>query len=62
MAPVGFIQSELDLKLLVLYIMDHVAGPITFNEIGDANRDGAFIKTANTVDGVWDFVKVQTVG
>ena len=39
-----------------------VTGPITFNEIGDANRDGAFIKTANTVDGVWDFVKVQTVG
>ena len=35
MAPVGFIQSELDLKLLVLYIMDHVAGPITFNELLD---------------------------
>ncbi len=39
-----------------------VTGLIEFDEIGDAKRDGAFIKTANTVDGVWDFVKVQTVG
>ena len=39
-----------------------VTGPIEFDSIGDAKRDGAFIKTANTVDGVWDFVKVQTVG
>ncbi|MBQ9109265.1 MAG: ABC transporter substrate-binding protein [Oscillospiraceae bacterium] len=38
-----------------------VTGLIEFDEIGDAKRDGAFIKTANTVDGVWDFVKVQTV-
>ena len=30
MSPVGFIQSELDLKLLVLYIMARAAGPITF--------------------------------
>ena len=39
-----------------------VTGLIEFDEIGDAKRDGAFIKTANTVDGVWDFVKIQTVG
>ena len=26
---------------------------------GDANRDSAFIKTANTEKGVWDFVAVQ---
>ena len=39
-----------------------VTGLIEFDDIGDAKRDGAFIKTANTVDGVWDFVKVQTVG
>lgn len=38
-----------------------VTGLIEFDEIGDAKRDGAFIKTANTVDGVWDFVKIQTV-
>ena len=39
-----------------------VTGLIEFDDIGDAKRDGAFIKTANTVDGVWDFVKIQTVG
>jgi branched-chain amino acid transport system substrate-binding protein len=38
-----------------------VSGQIAFDEIGDAIRDSAFIKTANTVDGVWDFVKVQGV-
>lgn len=30
---IGFIQSELDLKLLVLYIMDRAAGPITFLQL-----------------------------
>ena len=39
-----------------------VSGKIEFDEIGDAKRDSAFIKTANTESGVWDFVKVQTVG
>ncbi|OUQ78883.1 DUF4364 family protein [Flavonifractor sp. An100] len=33
MAPVGFIQNELDLKLLVLYIMARAAGPITFLQL-----------------------------
>ncbi len=33
MAPVGFIQDDLDLKLLVLYIMDRAAGPITFIQL-----------------------------
>ena len=36
-----------------------VSGEISFNETGDANRDSAFIKTANTEKGVWDFVKEQ---
>ena len=39
-----------------------VSGKIEFDDIGDAIRDSAFIKTANTTDGVWDFVKVQSVG
>ena len=39
-----------------------VSGLIEFDEIGDAVRDSAFIKTANTETGAWDFVKVQTVG
>lgn len=33
MARVGFIQDELDLKLLVLYIMARVAAPITFLQL-----------------------------
>ena len=39
-----------------------VTGLIEFDDIGDAKRDSAFIKTANTETGVWDFVKVQSVG
>lgn len=33
MPPIGFIQDDLDLKLLVLYIMDRAAGPITFLQL-----------------------------
>lgn len=36
-----------------------VSGAIAFDEIGDAKRDTAFIKTANTTDGTWEFVKEQ---
>ena len=39
-----------------------VSGHIEFNDIGDAARDSAYIKVANTSTGVWDFVKIQTVG
>ena len=35
MPPVGFIQSELDLKVLVLYIMSRTAAPITFLQLLD---------------------------
>ena len=38
-----------------------VSGQIAFDDIGDAIRDSAFIKTANTADGVWDFVKIQGI-
>ena len=40
---------------------DGVSGAIAFDETGDAVRDTAYIKTANTTDGVWDFVTVQGV-
>lgn len=33
MTRIGYIQSDLDLKLLVLYIMDRAAAPITFNQL-----------------------------
>ena len=38
-----------------------VSGSIAFNEVGDAVRDTAYIKQANTSDNVWDFVAVQGV-
>ena len=36
-----------------------ISGDISFNDTGDANRDSAFIKSANTETGAWDFVAVQ---
>ena len=38
-----------------------VTGAITFNEIGDANRNSAFIKQCNTETGAWDLVREQGV-
>ena len=38
-----------------------VSGMIEFDEIGDAIRDSAFIKVANTETGTFDFVAIQTV-
>ena len=38
-----------------------VCGLIEFDEIGDAKRDQAYIKAANTETGAWDFVMVQGV-
>ena len=38
-----------------------VSGLIKFDSIGDAERDSAFIKAANTATNNWDFVKVQGV-
>ncbi len=36
-----------------------VSGDIAFDEIGDAIRDTAYIKTANTADGTWVLETVQ---
>ena len=38
-----------------------VTGDIAFDDIGDAIRDVAFIKSANTSDGSWNFVAIQSV-
>jgi len=38
-----------------------VTGAIAFNEIGDAIRDVAYIKTVNTADGAWKFVAIQGI-
>ncbi|MBQ9443698.1 MAG: ABC transporter substrate-binding protein [Lachnospiraceae bacterium] len=37
-----------------------VSGSIAFDDIGDAVRDTAYIKTADTASGTWAFEKVQT--
>lgn len=37
-----------------------VTGHIEFDSVnGDAVRDSAYVKTANTETGAWDFVAVQ---
>ena len=38
-----------------------VTGAISFDEIGDAVKDMAYVKKANTETGAFDFVKTQTV-
>ena len=38
-----------------------VTGAISFDEIGDAKKDMAYIKQANTETGEFDFVKTQSV-
>ena len=40
--------------------LDGVSGAIAFNDIGDAVRDTAFIKTANTETGLFELAAVQT--
>ncbi len=40
---------------------DGVCGHIQFDENGDAERSSAFVKTANTENGAWDFVSEQGV-
>ena len=42
-------------------VIDGVTGSISFDEIGDANKDMAYIKKANTETVSFDFVKTQTV-
>ena len=42
--------------------LNGVSGAIAFDSIGDAVRDSAYIKQANTKDVVWDFVTVAKVG
>ena len=49
------------LKALPSVSYTGVSGKIEFDEIGDAKRDTAFVKTANTETGAWDFVAEQGV-
>ena len=58
----GSTEPSAVLEALLKVSFEGVTGLIEFDDIGDAKRDSAFIKTANTEAGTWDFVKVQTVG
>ena len=52
-------KSDL-MKILPSVTYEGVSGAIAFDEIGDAVRDTAFIKTADTENGVWALETVQT--
>ena len=58
----GSTDPKAVLEALPSVSFEGVTGLIEFDEIGDAKRDAAYIKTANTETGVWDFVKIQSVG
>ena len=50
------------LAILPSVTLKGVSGAIAFDATGDAIRDSAYIKQANTKDVVWDFVTVAKVG
>ena len=52
-------KSDL-MKILPSVTYEGVSGAIAFDDIGDAVRDTAFIKTADTANGVWTLETVQT--
>lgn len=59
MAPVGFIQDDLDLKLLILYIMNRVAAPITFLQLLDLALCDAGVNYFDVTQAVNHLVHTQ---
>ncbi len=57
----GSADPALILQALPTVRYEGISGRIEFDEVGDARRDAAFIKTANTETGEWEFVTVQGV-
>ena len=57
----GSTDAKAVLEALPGVSYEGVCGLIEFDEIGDAIRDAAYIKAANTSANTWDFVKVQGV-
>lgn len=49
------------MKVLGSVTYTGVSGDISFNEIGDANRNKAYVKAADTETGNWIFVKEQGI-
>ena len=54
----GSIDPEAVLEVVPSVTYEGVTGAIALDEIGDAIRDSAFVKSCNTETGVWDFVTV----
>ena len=52
-------KSDL-MNILPSVTFEGVSGAIAFDDIGDAVRDTAFIKTADTANGAWALETVQT--
>ena len=44
-----------------LVYADAVTGSISFDDVGDAQKDMAYVKKVNNETGAFDFVKTQTV-
>ncbi len=57
----GSVDSAAILKALPATTYTGVTGEIKFDDIGDAIRSVAFIKSVNTTDGVWKFEAIQGV-
>ena len=57
----GSTDAKAVLEALPGVSYEGVCGLVEFDDIGDAKRDAAYIKTANTETNNWDFVKVQGV-
>ena len=57
----GSADAKAVLEALPGVSYEGVSGLIEFDEIGDAKRDVAYIKAANTESGAWEFVKIQGV-
>ena len=61
MKKAGSIEPAKILEVLPSLNYTGVTGVISFNDIGDANRDTAFVKACNTETGKWDFVAQQGI-
>ncbi len=57
----GFIQNDLDLKLLILYIMDHAVAPITFLQLLDLALCDAGVDYFSVCDAVDQLVKRENL-
>ena len=59
MKAAGSVEPEAIKAALGSVTYTGVSGDIAFDEVGDAIRDTAYIKTANTADGTWTLETVQ---